>query len=93
LIISDGRASCFRLPGLRVAGVRAGRQDRPAAQGLAEDVVVLPWDRAGDVRLQGPGGPAADQFGRDGPDRRGPPSLTVTDPAAARAFKRYFPGP
>ena len=47
MIISDGRASCFRLPGLRVAGVRAGRQDRPAAQRLAEDVVVLPWDRAG----------------------------------------------
>jgi hypothetical protein len=23
----------------------------------------------------------------------GHPSLTVTDPGAARAFKRYFPGP
>jgi len=59
------------LPGLRVAGVRAGRQDRPAAQGLAEDVVILPWDGTCDVRLHGPGGPAADQFGVVPDERRG----------------------
>lgn len=52
------------LPSVRAGGVRARRQDRPAAQGPVEDVVVvLRCERAGGVLLLGPGSPAAYEFG------------------------------
>jgi hypothetical protein len=42
-----------------VALIWVGRQDRASAQGLAEDVLVLPGGWMGAVMLLGPGGPAA----------------------------------